>query len=51
MSEIKLKPCPFCGGAAEIVWEVDAGYYFAEESYHTRCKDCGCNLGGGVLEI
>ena len=50
MPEIKLKPCPFCGGAAEIVWEVDAGYYFAEESYHTRCKDCGCNLGGGVLE-
>ena len=34
MSEIKLKPCPFCGGEAEM---------FGNESVvFVRCKECTC---------
>lgn len=47
MADVKLKPCPFCGSEAEIVWDVDAGYNsFPEENYHVRCIRCGCDLGG-----
>ena len=39
MSEIKLLPCPFCGGEAEIVDFHDS----VEDSYdmYVRCKECG----------
>lgn len=40
MSEIKLKPCPFCGGKAEI----DTGTNGAE----IKCIQCG--LGTGYIE-
>ena len=34
----ELKPCPFCGGEAELCTKVDDG--IAE--YWVRCKDGGC---------
>ena len=37
MSEIKLKPCPFCGGEAEIL-NVD-------DRYTARCRSCFCGTG------
>ena len=43
MADIKLKPCPFCGGEAEIY-----RYY---PSFHerirtmVRCKNCRANSG------
>ncbi len=38
MSEIKLKPCPFCGGEARYFpfWNENPADYWV------RCKICGC---------
>lgn len=36
MSEIKLKPCPFCGGEATLRKSELAGLY------HIACFECGC---------
>lgn len=39
MSEIKLKPCPFCGGKAEIFyWQ---GYINDECHSNLTCTTCG----------
>ena len=38
MSEIKLKPCPFCGGEFHI--DVCGMIYIP------KCKKCGCKLAG-----
>lgn len=38
MSE-KLKPCPFCGGEAEITQYGDS-----RKSTQYDCTDCGCSL-------
>lgn len=40
MSEIKLKPCPFCGGKAMI----DSDYIF-KNSWKVFCRNCGCGTG------
>lgn len=37
MSEIKLKPCPFCGGKAGL-W-LDIG-----KEYSVRCKRCDARM-------
>ena len=37
MSEIKLKPCPFCGGEAKIL-NVD-------DRYTVKCRSCFCGTG------
>ena len=34
MSEIKLKPCPFCGGKAKII-------YYYPYLYAVQCVVCG----------
>ena len=34
MSEIKLKPCPFCGGEAEM--------FGNESAVFVGCKECTC---------
>lgn len=39
MSEIKLKPCPFCGRQAKIA-TCDCGYSVKE--YWCYCSSCGC---------
>ncbi len=39
MSE-KLKPCPFCGGAATITEYLDRGIKWLEPFY-VECKNCG----------
>lgn len=38
MSEMKLKPCPFCGGNAILN---SLGF-----SHSVYCKDCGANMHG-----
>ena len=43
MTEIKLKPCPFCGGEAEF-FEENNGYHSrgnAEWTLGIRCTKCG----------
>ena len=39
MSTIKLKPCPFCGGEAEVEREGTP-----RQSCIVSCTDCGCRL-------
>lgn len=42
MSEVKLKPCPFCGGEAKIS-TYDWGYSVKE--YWIYCHSCDCASG------
>ena len=35
MSEIKLLPCPFCGGEAEI-----GEFHLLDKEYRVCCKEC-----------
>lgn len=37
MDEIKLKPCPFCGGKAAAIWNGASN----ERNYCVRCWECG----------
>ena len=41
-----LKPCPFCGGEAEIYPEVDR---IMGKFWYIRCKKCYCR-GTGIYE-
>lgn len=38
---IKLKPCPFCGGEAEIIQFVNPKNF-----YRIGCEDCRCGTDG-----
>ena len=38
---VELKPCPFCGGEAEI-----ERYGTPRQSTIVRCTDCGCTIEG-----
>ena len=42
MEEIKLKPCPFCGGKGEIFRGTTYGFHYL---YEPRCITCECALG------
>ena len=37
----ELKPCPFCGGEAEIY----DGIIFGSRQYEPRCVKCECAIG------
>jgi hypothetical protein len=39
MGEFELKPCPFCGGEAELDYSGRLGW-------HVKCKSCADLLGG-----
>lgn len=41
--EIKLKPCPFCGGEAEIIDDAMGTI--------SRCRRCGAENGNGVYGV
>ena len=36
----KLRPCPFCGGEAELI-----AWHEYTEARHVVCKKCGCMTG------
>lgn len=37
---VELKPCPFCGGKAEILWDAEAEAWGERGFYKVRCSDC-----------
>lgn len=46
MDDVVLKPCPFCGGEAEVYNYYDIymrDYTFPTDNY-IKCKKCGANL-------
>lgn len=45
MSEIKLKPCPFCGSSAGIQKDITG-----KKAYHVVCNDrkCECLMVAGI---
>lgn len=47
MSEIKLKPCPFCGGKAVYMTKSNASdHYCVGFNFEVECEDCGMSLPG-----
>lgn len=44
MSEIKLKPCPFCGGDNVGIWENKPITKIIPTTYEARCYDCHFGL-------
>lgn len=40
MSEIKLKPCPFCGGKASLLSEM----CFGKQAWFVACGGIGCGV-------
>ena len=41
MSDIELKPCPFCGGDGDVMlWIIDGGDYSDEYQYYAYCTRC-----------
>lgn len=40
MNETKLKPCPFCGGIAEIKHD----FYDNDQHSYVRCRGCRCKI-------
>jgi len=45
---IELKPCPFCGGEAEILRQ-NIGSDFYEYRYWACCSDQYCPAGEGTI--
>ena len=41
----ELKPCPFCGGEAEV-----ERYGYRNQSHIVSCMDCGCRIESGDVE-
>lgn len=47
MSEIKLRPCPFCGGKAVYMTKSNASdHYCAGFNFEVGCEGCGISLPG-----
>lgn len=49
-NEIKLLPCPFCGGEADLIEQKHREY---ASTYYVRCKGCHCKslerMGVGIV--
>lgn len=39
---MELKPCPFCGGEAEIGFKRSCYNHWKPEGFYPRCKDTKC---------
>lgn len=50
MNNTELKPCPWCGGAAEIVTLRKENYGYWPEAIGAKCQSCGATRGGFVVE-
>ena len=50
MENEKLKPCPFCGGEAEINRVNKSTVLPQYKVYYCYCKQCGCATGACATE-
>jgi len=39
-----LKPCPFCGGTADLITGKVPHHGFSQEYYKVRCRGCGLDV-------
>lgn len=44
-SELKLKPCPFCGAKAEVISR------FGQDVYRVECTECSAVMGSRNKEV
>ena len=48
MSDVELKPCPFCGGEAYLksaLSDIVVAYVIPTNEYKVICKNCRCSSG------
>jgi Lar family restriction alleviation protein len=48
-NEIKLKPCPFCGGNAELHENVVYADYAQQGHFYVSCNNCGARTAEIIL--
>ncbi len=52
MNEIKLKPCPFCGGKAKIDDYTESLMFLQEITYFfIRCSECCCEFSSNIKNL
>ena len=51
LSSTVINPCPFCGGEAEVEWEIIDGFADNYLRYIVRCIDCDASVGSHVEPI
>ena len=43
---LDIKPCPFCGGAAQLIHATE---YPSGDRYRVACSDCGCTTWPRII--
>lgn len=50
MNDLKLKPCPFCGGEAVLVRENKSNEGYLYDLAAIKCRSCACNSGTYLID-
>lgn len=48
--QAKLKPCPFCGGEAVLIKDLQPDGYCSYKTATVKCQACGCNTGAYIID-
>lgn len=44
-NDMRIKPCPFCGGEGRLVKEYESGHGYCIDEHVVRCRECGAYGG------